>query len=122
MKAATTFHTEGDEFNRRCGRERHFRHHLHDRPRTHGFPAFWCRLMLWPEQACFLAVRQIDGEIGVCGGGRFGNRRERRDIARIMACESVAERKIGLRSGERIPNWIIECVLHVVCSAATRQT
>jgi len=58
-------------------------------------------------------VRQIDAKIGVGGGGWFSDRREWRDVARIVAPQTVTNRKIRLRPVKRIPNWIIEWVLHV---------
>jgi hypothetical protein len=58
-------------------------------------------------------MRQIDAKIVVGSDGRFGYRRERRDVARIVARQAVTNSEIHLWPGKRIPNWIIERVLHV---------
>jgi hypothetical protein len=68
---------------------------------------------LWPEKPCFHARGQIDAKIGVSAVGWFGYRGEWRDVARIVARQTVTNRKICLRPGKRMPNWIIERVLHV---------
>jgi len=85
-------------------------HHLQQGETIGLLPAARQRLSLRPEQARLRSRRKVDREIGVGGGTGLGDGGERRDVARIVACQAAAQRVLAMQSLERMPDRIVEDV------------
>ena len=79
--------------------------------RSRRRPACRCRFF-----ACLKSCGQFGGEVRVSARCRIGDRRERRNIAGIVTREAPTDRLFRMRSDERMPNGVIEHMLHDRCS------
>ena len=89
--------------------------HLNNRSRANGLPIAWSRMFRTTEQARFRLRREVNCEIGVGRWCRLRDRRKRSHVSRIMPRLSVAYRELAMRPGERVPNRIVERMLHDAC-------